>query len=227
MSGLTGSPSTSSSSSASTSYPSKPRCVGAPRQSRSKLLLASVGVSALFFLLDTARVGQGSGSAELCCYVTGLLVAILYMRFVDTRRSSTAKQQVDIRERLSALCDLARVKAKAAQAKVQAFADTVRRLRLTPPEGPVFSAQVVRATAALLATLLVPMFILPFLADMSGEASACDRMAVFDAAPKLVSERSSRPGLSIPSTTWLVVAFLMSSGLCAVHPLQSGLLMTF
>lgn len=229
----------SSSSTTSVCCAEKPRRVGtSTRHSRSTLLLASVGVSVLFFLLDSTGIGQRTWSAELCFFAAGLLAAFVYLKLVGTLTSKSLKssQQVDIRERLTALREHARLAVVAVKTKVRAFVDTVRQMRsrFTPAEGQLLSAQMVRTTAVTLVTLLVPLLLLPWLADMSGDADACSRLLFFDAAPrqmcdigKLGADCPPRQSFSIRSTTWLVVAFLMSSGLCAVHPLQSGLLMAF
>lgn len=239
------SPITPNQSSMSSALPEKSRRVGTPARSRSALLLASVAVTAIFFILDSpARSSpNGSSSAELFCYAAGLFMAVLYSRFFAVEKVNSKfqklRQQVDFRRSLIAVREHGLRKLGAARTKVRAFlVEILERSRRRwqqflslswPPQGPMFSYRTVKAVGIALVLVFIPLIMLPFLADMSGDALDTNGLRFFDAAPKrcLPGGAERPPGLSVRSTGWLVVAFMMSSGLCAVHPLQSGLLVAF
>lgn len=234
------SPITRTRSSMSSALPEKSRRVGTSARSRSVLLLATVAVTALFFILDSpARSSpNGSSSAEFFCYAAGLFMAVLYARFFAVEKVDSKfqkfRQQVDFRRSLIAVREHGLRKLGAARTKVRAFlVEILERFRsrwqLRPPQGPMFSYRTVKVVSIALVLMFIPLMMLPFLADMSGDALDTNRLLFFDAVPKRCSTGGveRRQGLSVRSTTWLVVAFMMSSGLCAVHPLQSGLLVAF
>eukprot|EP00929_Paragymnodinium_shiwhaense_P074017 TRINITY_DN37845_c0_g1_i2.p1 TRINITY_DN37845_c0_g1~~TRINITY_DN37845_c0_g1_i2.p1 ORF type:complete len:216 (-),score=30.52 TRINITY_DN37845_c0_g1_i2:73-720(-) len=167
----------------------KPRFELRPR-SRFLVLLASGAFAVLLFLIDSPAVGGGSWTAELCCYAGGLLAAAVCAQYAPSRNGSKSISKsplVDLNEMLFALRRRVQAVATSIKARTVARYRAIREWRPWRADGPFFSRKVVEIVSIAMVTCLVPLLLLPFQADMSGEAQESNAMVFFDAPPKQCS----------------------------------------
>lgn len=78
-----------------------------------------------------------------------------------------------------------------------------------------------------LTSMSMALLVSAFKADMSGHADPTVNPSMLDPVQRLCEPGQSHGGITLRSSVWFVVTFWLSSGLCAVHPLQSGLILGF
>lgn len=78
-----------------------------------------------------------------------------------------------------------------------------------------------------LTSMSMALLVSAFKADMSGNADPTVNPSMLDPVQRLCNPGEQHGGITLRSSVWFVVTFWLSSGLCAVHPLQSGLILGF
>jgi hypothetical protein len=125
--------------------------------------------------------------------------------FLDFIAGARAAAATALRRMLGAVSELARE-----------LAPPQRRASRPAEERPFLPMWSVKAAVCVSITLSIALLVAAFnVGSGCGSASS-----FFDAAPR-------SPGCAWRSTLWLVAAFWMSSGLCAIHPLQSAFVLSF
>eukprot|EP00929_Paragymnodinium_shiwhaense_P119036 TRINITY_DN90922_c0_g1_i1.p1 TRINITY_DN90922_c0_g1~~TRINITY_DN90922_c0_g1_i1.p1 ORF type:complete len:221 (-),score=42.18 TRINITY_DN90922_c0_g1_i1:91-753(-) len=196
--------------------------------SRLALLTASGLFTVALFLLDAQalQVQQLSVSTELLFYMCGLLSTLVYVGYISKgRRRSCSAQETDAKASVveSVVAFLRKVRTSGAwlRQQLQRPNGEAPRPREERPPIPFW----LLATSHL---ILISMSIMLFCASfvLPSEAAVEAGEAFLDAPPRCEQDMQflSR---SVRQWSWLIAAFLLSSGLCVVHPLQSGLVAGF
>lgn len=187
----------------------------APIRSTSRPALFAAGglFSVALTLLDAQALQaqkQGASSWELGFYVLALLAALVYVRFVSKGVKSTAR--TSFQEVLASV-----------KKTVEIFqCPRTEQQRPTRNQPPV-NFWVVVALFTLVVTIFTSFVVLSFTAVSEAEDPV--RVPFLD-APFKCDQDNLQPKTS-RNWTWFIAAFGLSSGLCVVHPLQSGLILGF
>lgn len=206
---------------------------------RRVVLLATSLISMSVFMLDASLprgLRASCDSWEVVIYLSCVSAALLYVRYVPL-----VSQKVGIMTSDAKGDALEKdVVVRTAREFVSQVADAVRWLikEVRPPptqpsrpdrEKPVVPVWAVYGLFLILVFFSAALAATAFLAAEGGGVLAASN-SFLDATPRACGP-DGKPvasgGLSWRSTSWLGVALALSSGLCAIHPLQSGLVIGF
>eukprot|EP00929_Paragymnodinium_shiwhaense_P122593 TRINITY_DN95466_c0_g1_i1.p1 TRINITY_DN95466_c0_g1~~TRINITY_DN95466_c0_g1_i1.p1 ORF type:complete len:224 (-),score=56.29 TRINITY_DN95466_c0_g1_i1:46-717(-) len=208
----------------------KPTCRSSHRlgsSSRAALLAGSGIFTIALFLLDCSALQvQGiDASSELTFYLLGFLATLVYVKFVSqgkkTPNGANQEDKVSLAEAVSAAFQKARSSAAWLYQQLECPTPQVPR---PAAEHPPVSFRWLALSHVVLLLAAVVLFVPPFFGPPEAMLEM-EGSAFLDAPPPRCEQEFDGSGKS--KWTWLVFAFTLSSGLCVVHPLQSGLIVGF
>jgi len=198
------------------------------RSSRLYLLAASSVLTFLFMVMDSSLPQEWAlrAACEFAFYAMCMCAALFYVRsqsagqvcapeaaraeaswkcpdFIAGTRAAAATA---LRRMLGAVSGLARE-----------LAPPQRRVSRPAEERPFLPMWSVKAALLVSITLSIALLVAAF-----NVGSGCGSASSF-----LDAHQPRSQGCAWRSTLWLVAAFWMSSGLCAIHPLQSAFVLSF
>lgn len=193
-----------------------------PRTSRPWLLVASGLFTVAVFLLDGQALQAqqlGTSSYELFfIYALGLAAAGLYVVFVG---QDVSKAILSVRRRYDSVRASFRKVCNGFVKLGEIFKCPRPAEERQPEERPPVPFWVLVAMSILCTVMAASLVVMSFTALPQAEERVSFLDAPFRCDKAGSHQRASR------NWTWLVAAFGLSSGLCVVHPLQSGLILGF
>lgn len=201
----------------------KPTKIGSKSWSRMALLAAGGIFTVALFLLDAQalQVQPPSTSSECLFYVLGFASTYVYVSFVSQGRRAPCASSLRVQVSAS---EAARAFVTEARARLSSLLQLMHCPRPAEPrpsdEQPPVPFWALAALHIVITLVAVGLFSMPFLG--APEAIAADGEALLD-APRC--QQDELEGKSLRQWPWLIASFGLSSGLCVVHPLQSGLIL--
>lgn len=207
---------------------------------RKVALLATTSLlSMLLFILD-ASLPKGLRAScdqwECPVYFISIAASAAYVGYVS-QTASAPDRAAEVASMIKNKLDSALAAARGAMSQAAESAAWLAK-EVRPPsrsrtarrdrEGPVVPVLAVYILFASLTFICAASVALAFLAN-DGDGLLAAPNSFLDASPRVCGP-DGKPlkatgGLSWRSATWLGVALGLSSGLCAIHPLQSGLVL--
>lgn len=208
--------------------------------SRHCVLLATGALSVLVFLLDAllAQETVRRCNVEFVLYGLGLSLSVLYTCFASKKRRQPKQQskvesddapgsgEALLKKLWSWIRSTRDVVQSCAKQLIQDLRSPTVERRAPQQDKPVVPGWAVCACLMLAVSVSVALVV----AVWSGRTISQEEATFFDAARKECGP-DGKPlktgGVLRGSIGWLTIAFGLASGLCTVHPLQSGMAIGF
>lgn len=209
--------------------------------SRPCVLLATGALSVLVFLLDAlfAQETVRRCNVEFVLYGLGLSLSLLYARFASKKRRQPKQQskvesdddapgsgEVLLKKLWSWIRSTRDLVQSCAKQLIQDLTSPTAERRTPQQDKPVVSGWAVCACLMLAVSVSVALVV----AVWSGRTISEEEATFLDAARKECGPDGKplkKGGVLSGSIGWLTIAFGLASGLCTVHPLQSGMTIGF
>lgn len=224
-----------------------------PRWSRQHSLLCVSALAIFLIVMDSSVSAKWASHAqsELMFYAFGFFAALAYSRFaricpplVKVVRSSAAAAGQCEEVHLSgthgpvpqapSLFKAIRARASKVASQLRASISGLAQ-HIKPPrrnyrpgqEKPVVPLWGVYATGFVLTVMCVTLIVVAFMATTPGTVPGPTKGSFIDPLPKACAGSQSKAQYAWRASIWLVIVVWLSSVLCAIHPLQSGLILGF